>query len=111
MFFLALILGAVLADLKISAQVCSSYPYVSGPSPTPSIPSKYSARVEVNMKEDEKTMEMRAFYDYSKRKAAVEIKEDKIIKKLIFNYETDEIYVLTCKFLLKFTVKFRLKRV
>lgn len=40
---------------------------------------------------------MQAFYDLSKKKAALDLREDNIWKKLIFNYETNEIYSLICK--------------
>ena len=52
--------------------------------------------MEVNQLEDDRTYEMRAFFDSSKRKAALEIRDNSISKKLIFNYETDEIFSMTC---------------
>ncbi|CAF0710186.1 unnamed protein product [Brachionus calyciflorus] len=95
LFYIYLILNLILLSKWIvDAQVCtnSDYPYKPGPSPTPSIPNRYSTRVEVNQLEDDRTYEMRAFFDSSKKKAALEIREDGLFKKLIFNYETDEIY-------------------
>ncbi len=63
----------------------------------PTIPSKYEARVEVNWQDEKRSTEMRVFFDSSVKRAAVEMKENNTITRLIFNYETDEIYKLTCK--------------
>lgn len=51
----------------------------------------------MNQLEDDKSYEMQAFYDYSKKKATLDLRENSVWKRLIFNYETDEIYLLTCK--------------
>lgn len=72
--------------------------------PAPNFPQKYSTRVEVNQLEDDTTYEMQAYYDYSKKRASLDFKENNIWKKLIFNYETDEIYLLICKILIKFFI-------
>jgi hypothetical protein len=49
------------------------------------------------MREDKKSVEMRLFYDFDAKKAAIEMTERNRITKLIFNYDTNEIHELRCK--------------
>jgi hypothetical protein len=65
--------------------------------PIPALPSQYQVRVEIHMPEKQQSIEMQLFYDYNQRKAAVEVKGDNKFDKLIYNYETNEIFVLQCK--------------
>ncbi|RNA21595.1 hypothetical protein BpHYR1_049384 [Brachionus plicatilis] len=52
--------------------------------PAPKFPQKYSTRVEVNQLEDDKSYEMQAFYDYSKKKATLDLRENsKFSSKLV----------------------------
>jgi hypothetical protein len=65
--------------------------------PIPALPSQYQTRVEIKMVEKKEAIEMQLFYDYNARRAAVEVKGENKYEKLIFNYETNEIYELKCK--------------
>ena len=86
-------------------QYCQNFPTNPGPNNFPTLPSAYQARVEVNYATEKRSSDMRVFYNYGSRLASVEIKENNSIKKLIFSYDTDEIYSLTCKcFFKNFTI-------
>ena len=61
----------------------------------PSIPPIYQARVEIN--EKDQNSEMIIYYDFQSRKAALEIKNNMKYEKIIFKYDTNEIFVLKCK--------------
>ena len=82
------------SQVCIAQYVCPTIPATMGPDPIPSIPTQYETRVEINIDNDQKTREMRLFYDYDLRKAAVIFKKDNKYEKLIFNYDTNEIYEL-----------------
>ena len=53
------------------------------------------------MLEEQKSQEMLIYYNYDYRKAALEIRDNNTITKHIFNFDTDEIFSITCKFYLK----------
>jgi hypothetical protein len=78
-------------------EYCNEFPTQLGSDPIPELPKSYEVRVEANLELDGRTQELRLFYDYDQRRAAIELKEDNQYYKLIFNYETDEIYELNCK--------------
>lgn len=65
-----------------------------GPDPIPLIPNKFQTRVEINIENQNRMTEMRYFYDFEQRKAAILTRESNTDTKLIFNYDTDEIYEL-----------------
>lgn len=65
-----------------------------GPDPVPSIPNRFQTRVEINTDGQNQMKEFRYFYDYDYRRAAIEMRESNFYTKLIFNYDTDEIYEL-----------------
>ena len=78
-------------------EYCTEFPIQLGSDPIPELPKSYEVRIETNLELDGRTQEMRLFYDFNQRKAAIELKEDNQYYKLIFNYETDEIFELNCK--------------
>ncbi|CAF0875761.1 unnamed protein product [Brachionus calyciflorus] len=91
-----LLLGYLITLINYVYGQCNLQPS-SGPEPVPSIPSKFQVRVEVNTEGDLKMSEMRYYYDYDQRKAAIETRQNNMNTRLIFNYQTDEIYELTNK--------------
>lgn len=48
--------------------------------------------VEINIVNQNRSSNQRWYFDNSDRKAAIDIKQDNQISKLIFHYETDEVY-------------------
>jgi hypothetical protein len=92
---LLLVIVAMLFVEK-SEQFCSNFPIYPGPDGFPSLPLKYQARIEVNSVYEKRTSDLRVFYDFASNRAAIQIAEKNSFKKLIFNYDTNEIYSLTC---------------
>ncbi|RMZ93756.1 EF-hand domain-containing D1 [Brachionus plicatilis] len=84
-------------SLLIIQNVFGQCPLVpsQGSDPIPSIPSKFQTRVEVNT--ESQMTEFRYFYNYDQRRAAIETRKSNNYQKLIFNYDTDEIYELNNK--------------
>lgn len=91
-----MIILKLLSSLLIIHNAYSQCPLVpsQGPDPIPSIPKKFQTRVEINIENQNRMMEMRYFYDYEQRRAAIITRESNTDTKLIFNYDTDEIYEL-----------------
>lgn len=58
----------------------------------PVLPSVFKTRVEINYKTEKRSATTQWFYDFDKRKAAIDIKENNYIYKRIYNYETNEIF-------------------
>ena len=58
----------------------------------PTIPSVFKTRVEINYVTEKKSATTQWFYDFDKRKAAIEIKEGNSIYNRIYSYETDEVF-------------------
>jgi hypothetical protein len=85
-------------QINAQSNYCLNFPTNPGPNNFPQLPDKYQAKVEVNFANEKRTSDMNIHFDSSKNRASIEIKEKNSIKKLIFNYETDEIYQLTCKY-------------
>ena len=83
-------------QINAQSSYCLNFPTNPGPNNFPQLPNKYQARVEVNFVNEKRTSDMNIHFDSSKSRASIEIKEKNSIKTLIFNYETDEIYQLTC---------------
>ncbi len=65
--------------------------------PFPNIPNAFQARVEENMKEEQKTREMQYYFDYNMRKAAVEMKMNNVLDRYIFDYDSNQIHKVSCK--------------
>jgi len=63
----------------------------------PIIPNIYRSRVEVNHVEEQRSTEMEISYNNNLRKAFIEMKRDNSATKLIYNFDTDEIYSIKCK--------------
>ena len=70
--------------------------YLKIQDPNPSLPARYQTRVEVNLKEEQKSIEMMISYNYDYKRAFIEIRDNNTINKLIFSFDTDEIYSITC---------------
>jgi len=51
----------------------------------------------VNHVEEQRTTEMELSYNYNLRKAYLEMKRNNSANKLIFNFDTDEIFSIKCK--------------
>jgi len=49
------------------------------------------------MKQEQKTREMLYFFDYNMRKAAVEMKMNNVLDRYIFDYDSNQIYKVSCK--------------
>ena len=64
---------------------------------TPVLPSSYSARVEMNWQEAQSSKEMDMSYNNALNKAFIEFKENNQVNRLIFNFDTDEIFSIKCK--------------
>jgi hypothetical protein len=107
-FFVIFNLIFIINNDQINAQssFCLNFPINPGPFNFPQLPNKYQARVEVNYVNEKRTSDMYIYYDSSKNRASIEIREKNTIKTLIFNYDTDEIYQLTCIWLF-LLLKFR----
>ena len=86
------LIGLFLIVQNVHSQ-CNIQPSIS-PGVAPSIPTKFQTRVEVNTEGDNKQFELRYYYDYDRRKAAIETRQNNMNIRLIFNYDTDEIYEL-----------------
>lgn len=86
------LLGFLLIVQNVLCQ-CNIQPSIQ-PGVAPSIPPKFQTRVEVNTEGDNKQIELRYFYDYDRRQAAIETRQNNMNTRLIFNYDTNEIYEL-----------------
>ena len=51
----------------------------------------------MNHVEEQRTTEMELSYNYNLRKAYLEMKRNNSANKLIFNFDTDEIFSIKCK--------------
>ncbi len=60
-------------------------------------PNKFQTKIEINYLSENRSANTEWFYDYDTRQAAIEIKENDQIKKYIFNYLTDELFLITGK--------------
>lgn len=61
------------------------------------LPNKFSTRVEITTDGKEST-DVEMNFDYDRRKAAITLESRDTRTDLIFNYETDEIYLVECMF-------------
>ncbi len=95
--FCSILFSFIVSIVYCQNDYCTEFPTQLGSDPIPELPKSFEVRVETNLDVDGRTQEMRLFYDYDQRKAAIELKEDNQFYKLIFNYETDEIFELNCK--------------
>ena len=58
----------------------------------PKLPLIFQTRIEINYLTENRSATTRWFYDREARKAAIEVVERGKMSKLIFNYETDELF-------------------
>ena len=91
--FLAIALLLNIVTFSRAAFTCdiSNFPE---PVKYPVLPDIFQTRVEISYITEKKSAFSFWHYDYSKRQACVEFKEDNSIRKNIFNYETDEVFFL-----------------
>lgn len=61
------------------------------------IPNVYRSKVELNHVEEQRTTEMEISFNNNLRKAYIETKRNNTAEKLIYNFETDEIFSIKCK--------------
>ncbi len=58
----------------------------------PTLSNVFQTRIEITYVTEKRSASTRLFYDYDSRRAAIEIIEKDSYMKLIFNYETDELF-------------------
>jgi len=58
----------------------------------PALPRTFEINVEINVVNENRTVNQKWMFDGPNRKAAIDITEKDTIRKLIFNYETNEVY-------------------
>jgi hypothetical protein len=63
--------------------------------PLPNLPSSYEARIEINI-DGKYSTNVRQFFDYNNRKAALIAQNNNIEDRIIYDYDTDEIHFVTC---------------
>lgn len=71
---------------------CTSFSGPQSSDGNPVLPNRYSARVEMNLVEEQRSIEMDISYNNDLRKAFIEFKQDNLVNRLIFNFDTDEIF-------------------
>ena len=62
--------------------------------PLPDLPSSYEARIEINI-DGKYSTNVRQFFDYNNRKAALIAQNNNIEDRIIYDYDTDEIHFVS----------------
>lgn len=79
-----------------SGQVCTPFSNPSSAPEQPELPQAYEARIEVNyLTGDKRSTSVVHNYDYNRRRASIWTQSNNTNTKLIFDYETEEIHVVT----------------
>lgn len=63
----------------------------------PVLPRTFQVNVEINLVNEKRTSSQKWYFDGPNRQAALDIRENDQINKLIFNYETNEVYEIVAQ--------------